>query len=66
MTSTTQDTRLPMTEDAVRHESLSLRDWFAGMVLQGLLTSYDERTMTEYYAKISYKIADAMLKEREK
>ena len=43
---------------------MSLRDWFAGMALQGLI---DPRAMspgTEILAEKSYSFADAMLAER--
>lgn len=52
---------------------MSLRDWFAGQALKGLLsnshpsgpsfTTIDE--CTNYYAKLSFLYADAMLKARE-
>lgn len=42
---------------------MSLRDWFAGMALQGLLVKSREFLDVVNHA---YKFADAMLKEREK
>jgi hypothetical protein len=48
---------------------MSLRDWFAGMAITGLAAE-DERTQSqpnyELWAENSYKLADAMLVEREK
>lgn len=48
---------------------MSLRDWFAGMALQGLISNRDivdevGNGITNY-ARGSYMIADAMLKARE-
>ena len=48
------------------HDGMALRDWFAGQALAGLV----ERTPIEklnalLLSKNAYKIADAMLKERE-
>ena len=55
---------------------MSLRDWFAGMTLQGLATctthtdfstpKEDQRPVTEQMAELSYQLADAMVKAREK
>lgn len=51
---------------------MTLRDWFAGMALQGLLASPrpcvpEEKPVTDYVlASFSYTVADAMLKERTK
>lgn len=45
---------------------MSLRDWFAGQVLTML---QDTAMVTWYYdkvAELAYKMADAMLREREK
>ena len=44
---------------------MSLRDWFAGMAMQGLM-SYDYDHDNEDVAKWAYEIADAMIAEREK
>ena len=52
------------------HEAgMSLRDWFAGMALQGFCSNgVDTQTHGEFYVQIAvsqaYKIADAMLKAR--
>jgi hypothetical protein len=49
---------------------MELRDWFAGLVLQGLIASPrgtpDGSNATDaYYAKCAYLVADAMLKARQ-
>jgi hypothetical protein len=46
------------------HDGASLRDWFAGMAMQGLLTHDDEGLIPET-ARDAYRYADAMLKARE-
>lgn len=52
---------------------MSLRDWFAGQALQGLLAAVKRRdaTVTEeemarIFSEVSYKFAAAMLAERAK
>ena len=45
---------------------MSLRDWFAGMAMQGFLTRNEAHPGKNYWAHASYKAADAMLKQREK
>lgn len=42
---------------------MSLRDWFAGQALVGLLANYAERT-SEVDASAAYSVADAMIKRR--
>lgn len=44
-------------------EGMSLRDWFAGMALQTLLSNDDEGTI-ESTARDAYRYAAAMLEER--
>lgn len=55
--------------DKVAMPGMSLRDWFAGMALQGYLAMHaDTETdapKPERAAKSAYAIADAMLKARE-
>ncbi len=49
---------------------MSLRDWFAGQIMMGLVSSsklvspYEGRTMCETYAAMAYGAADAMLEAR--
>lgn len=51
-------------------QGMSLRDWFAGMAVEGLMANSKwaavETPWPEYAAKEAYEIADAMLKERDK
>lgn len=49
--------------DVESSSGMSLRDWFAGMALQGRLTLKDGRTRDEI-VEDAYDDADAMLKER--
>lgn len=51
--------------DDPQYQGMSLRDWFAGQVLQGL-ASNEERWVSanEVIAKACYEAADAMLKAR--
>jgi hypothetical protein len=54
-------------------EDMSVRDWYAGMALQGLTSEIDLELVTarsitlnhEKIAKFCYDAADAILKERE-
>ena len=62
----------------VYHRGMSLRDWFAGKVLAGIVsdsdfippgltgTQGDETAYFECTAKWCYKMADAMIRERAK
>ncbi len=46
---------------------MTLRDWFAGMALQGLIVAcdkFDELTNERDAARMAYRQADAMLKAR--
>jgi len=48
-------------------QGMSLRDWFAGMALQGYRSRVDCLTLSpEAASECSFKDADAMLAEREK
>ena len=54
----------------VAHEGMTLRDYFAAKALQGFIASPrgtpDGSNATDsYYARVSYLMADAMLKARE-
>ena len=49
-----------------QYSGLSIRDWFAGMALQGIRASTTgERYPKEMTAKLAYADADAMLQQRE-
>jgi hypothetical protein len=52
---------------------MSLRDWFAGMALQGMLSAnapapphMTEDNVDQLMAKAAYEAADGMIKERSK
>lgn len=45
---------------------MSLRDWFAGMALQGIVANPEASGSIEEIAHYSYRYADAMLAERAK
>jgi hypothetical protein len=47
---------------------MSLRDWFAGMAMQAFLSEYgsDEKEEDQQIAEVVYKLADAMIAERNK
>lgn len=48
-------------------EGMTLRDYFAGQVIGGICASGPSKAFSnEYLVKDAYKIADAMLAEREK
>lgn len=50
------------------NKGMELRDWFAGMALQGLLANalaWEQKT-TGQTIELSYKMADLMLEERKK
>jgi hypothetical protein len=62
------DTRAPSVSLESTHVGLSLRDWFAGLAMQGLMAApgswgYDASAKR---AAEAYKTADAMLAERGK
>ena len=49
------------------NEGMTLRDWFAGKAMQGLLADRSWQAMTtDQCAGFAYLMADAMLKERSK
>ena len=52
-------------------EGMTLRDWFAGQAASGICSSRDEAGVLlehgyEWIATEAYRVADAMLKERNK
>ena len=54
-------------EDIEGQEGMSLRDWFAGMILQGNLANTQVAFATpESAAESAYSQADAMIAERRK
>lgn len=50
----------------VPHDGMSLRDWFAGMVLMGTYASGDLALSMDRIAGDCYGVADAMIAERGK
>lgn len=48
-------------------QGMELRDWFAGLAMQGMLSENSGvRYTTEELVYFSYEVADVMMKEREK
>lgn len=45
-------------------QGMTLRDWFAGQVMAGLMADSEVDMPPEEYAACAYRNADAMLKER--
>jgi hypothetical protein len=52
-----------MSDDNQKFESVSLRDWFAGQALMGLMAR-DTKFNPDQLALVSYEQADAMLDKR--
>lgn len=53
--------------ETIAESGMTLRDWFAGMALQGWLSTFDDYPIPEDcnpMAQSMYKIADAMMKAR--
>jgi hypothetical protein len=53
------------TEDFDPREGMNLRDYFAGQVMSTCTIGFDNESI-ERQAEISYRMADAMMKERYK
>lgn len=47
-------------------DGMSLRDWFAGQALAGLVANDSARGDNAQFAIVAYALADAMLAERER
>lgn len=56
----------PMCNEYAHQNGMSLRDYFAGQTLAGLIIHADGWAPPEQIAKDAYSCADAMLIEREK
>jgi hypothetical protein len=59
-----QDMAFP--SEALGQTGMTLRDWFAGMALPGLVSDCATNSRWEVFVKAAYVIADEMLKERTK
>ena len=53
-------------QDANLQGGMDLRDWFAGMAMQGFISIDDNLPAPQDIAEFSYTIADAMLEARKK
>ena len=55
--------------DFTKYNAFTLRDYFAGQALAGIMTNIKQdfgENPLQYIAKICYDYADALIKEREK
>lgn len=57
---------LPHESRTERHPWMSLRDWFAGQALAGMMARGGVVDTPTAFAEAAYGMADAMLKAREK
>jgi hypothetical protein len=55
----------PDDKNANEEQGMTLRDWFAGQALTGMVSYVVEGATFENVAEDAYKAADAMLKARE-
>lgn len=63
--STREEDTGSVTSNNLRVENMELRDWFAGMALQGLAPFYEDKsTGRSSAAKAAYSFANAMMKKR--
>lgn len=60
-------------DDSIHQRGMSMRDWFAGMALQGMVSQPilpkvkpgdEEMTIGEWVARNAYNMADAMMEAR--
>ena len=57
----------PEDESNMRNKGMSLRDYFAAKAMQGMVSAeFAGNVTTDYWAEEAYKVADAMLKARQK
>ena len=54
----------PTTGLIVEHEGMELRDWFAGLALQGILADEQTKPDSILICKVAYQMADEMMKQR--
>jgi len=56
----------PTTGAIVENQGMELRDWFAGMAMQGMLSENSGvRYPTNELVEFAYQVADVMMKQRE-
>jgi len=60
----TADSYHPSGQIAYWRKGMTLRDWFAGQALAGLLASNENNMPFDVVAPLAYRHADAMLKAR--
>ena len=60
------DPNFPGALQSVSFSGMSLRDWFAGIATSGIMGNPNLVGDPETVARDSFRLADAMLKEREK
>jgi hypothetical protein len=53
----------PTQKDPIRPTGISVRDWLAGLAMQGLLASGEISVSHEVTAEKAYKYADALIRE---
>jgi hypothetical protein len=53
----------PTLKDAIRPTGISVRDWLAGLAMQGLLASGEISVSHEVTAEKAYSYADAIIQE---
>lgn len=57
----------PTTGAIIENQGMELRDWFAGLAMQGLFAHkpWNQVYRIDHIAKEAYEIADEMIKQRE-
>ena len=56
----------PTTGAIIENQGMELRDWFAGMTMQGMLSEHSGiRYPTNELVEFAYQVSDAMMKQRE-
>ena len=67
MTKDTGGSAFPLFDGYAHYGGMTLRDWFAGQVLQGMISAeYAGEFKPNTWSMYAYEIADAMLEERQK
>ena len=61
----------PKVLNPIRHPGMDLRDWFAGLAMQGILANEAmidgiNDNVSKWITAHAYQLADAMMKERDK